>query len=100
MATKFKGGLVREYKQTQQEKAEQERLRREHHIQDSSVVVVEKNASVVNLLRIFGRVIQTIAAILLVVLAAIGILSLIYPGPRTEMRTLFQEIWNHITTLF
>lgn len=100
MATKFKGGFVQEYKQAQQEKAEQERLRRAHHIQDSSVVVVEKNTSVVSLLRILGRVIQTFAAILLVILAAIGILSLIYPAPRTEMIALFQEIWNHIITLF
>ena len=43
---KFRSGLVQEYKHAQQEKAEQERLRREHHINDSSVVVVEKDSSV------------------------------------------------------
>jgi hypothetical protein len=96
---KFKNGLVQEYKHTQHEKAEQERLRHEHNIKDSNVVVVEKDSSIISLIRIFGRVVQIAAAILLVILAAIGILSLIYPEPREAMLTLFHDMWNHIQSL-
>ena len=91
---KFRSGLVQEYKHAQQEKAEQERLRREHHISDSSVMVIEKDS-----IRICGRVMQIAAAILLVILAAIGILSLIYPEPRAAMLTLFQDMWHHVQSL-
>ena len=96
---KFKRGLVQEYKQTQEEKVNQERLRHEHGIQDSSVVVVERNTSFISLLRLIGRTIQVIASILLVTLAAIGALSLLYPAPRAEMMVLFSQIWDHLTTL-
>lgn len=96
---KFRSGLVQEYKHAQQEKAEQERLRREHHISDSSVMVIEKDSSVISLIRICGRVMQIAAAILLVILAAIGILSLIYPEPRAAMLTLFQDMWHHVKSL-
>lgn len=96
---KFKGGLVQDYKHTQQVKADQERLRHEYNIKDSSVVVVEKDSSIISLIRICGRAVQIVAAILLVILAAIGILSLVYPEPREAMLTLFQDMWNHVQSL-
>ena len=95
----FKSGLVQDYKHTQQVKADQERLRHEHNIKDSSVVVVEKDSSIISLIRICGRAVQIVAAILLVILAAIGILSLVYPEPREAMLTLFQDMWNHVQSL-
>ena len=96
---KFKSGLVQDYKHTQQVKVDQERLRHEHNIKDSSVVVVEKDSSIISLIRICGRAVQIVAAILLVILAAIGILSLVYPEPREAMLTLFQDMWNHVQSL-
>lgn len=92
MGNKFSRGLVKEYKAECEEARRQEKLRKEYNISDENIKVVEKKTTfkfVVNLLISFGKLLATIA---LLVLAAVGLTCLLYPAPRAEFLVIFDEV--------
>ncbi len=85
MANKYKTGLVREFNETRQKIAEENRIRKKYKITDENVVVVEKNNIFKFIVRIVLLTVKTAAWILLILLAAIGIICLIYPETRSAL---------------
>lgn len=85
-------GLVRQIKKEETEETKQKQLRDKHHVTETGVVVVEKNNMVKFLVKTVGIIIRTAAAICLIILAAIGLMTLLYP----DMRRTFFDICDQI----
>lgn len=99
MANKYKTGFVREYQQVRQQKEEEERIRQKHNITDENIRVVEKSNTLKFIIRILIMTVKTAAWIILIVLAAVGIISLIYPETRNALFTILFGIVDGTRTL-
>ena len=99
MANKFKKGFVAEYKNKKQQEAQENRIKQKHHIIDENVVVVEKSNTLKFIIRILVLFLKTAAWIILIVLAAVGILCLVYPETRWALFDILSGIRNGAETL-
>ena len=99
MANKFKKGFVAEYKNKKQQEAQENRIKQKHHIIDENVVVVEKSNTLKFIIRILVLFLKTAAWITLIILAAVGILCLIYPEPRAALFDVLSGIRAGTETL-
>ena len=99
MANKFKKGFVAEYKEKKQHEAEENRIKQKHHITDENVVVVEKSNTLKFIIRVLVLFLKTAAWITLIILAAVGILCLIYPETRTELFRILISIFEGTKTM-
>lgn len=96
---KYKKVLVSAAKEEQEKEKEQNRLREKHQVQDSSIVVVEKSNMVKFLIRNAAGLIRTMATILLFVLAALGLMALVYPEIRIELFQVLHRMILEFKTL-
>lgn len=92
MANRFKTGFVREFNEKQRQKAEEDKIRKKHNITDENVVVVEKTNLLKFIVRVLLLIIKTAAWILLIVLAAVGIICLLYPETRSALFSILTGI--------
>ena len=99
MANKFKKGFVAEYKEKKQHEAEENRIKQKHHITDENVVVVEKSNTLKFIIRVLVLFLKTAAWITLIILAAVGILCLIYPETRAELFRILISIFEGTKTM-
>ena len=99
MANKFKKGFVAEYKSKKQHEAQENRIKQKHHISDENVVVVEKSNTLKFIIRILVLFLKTAAWIILIILAAVGILCLIYPETRAALFDVLSGICTGTETL-
>lgn len=74
-------------------------MKKRHHIEDDRILIVEKSNMVKFLLRSMGRLIRTTAIIMLLALSAIGMASLLYPGPRRELAVIGIEMVHQLRGL-
>ena len=94
MANKFKKGFTAEYNQRIQQQTEENRIKEKHHITDKNVVIVEKTNTLKFIIRIMVLLFKTAAWITLIILAAVGILCLIYPETRTELFHILSGVFE------
>ena len=99
MANKFKKGFVAEYKNKKQQEAQENRIKQKHHIIDENVVVVEKSNTLKFIIRILVLFLKTAVWITLIILAAVGILCLVYPETRWALFDILSGIRNGTETL-
>ena len=96
----FRNGFVREVQEEKKREEEQRRLHEIHGIQDENLIVVEKNNMLKFLIRTVGRIVRFVATVAIFVLAAVGMLALIYPEVRGELflvlGTIFEDAQNMI----
>ena len=59
-------------------------------------MIVEKNNMIKFFIRVIGGVIRIAATIIILLLAAIGLLTLLYPEIRVELVAVLQDIYNQI----
>ena len=97
MANKFKKGFVSEYKNKKQQEAQENRIKQKHHITDENVV--EKSNTLKFIIRILVLFLKTAAWITLIILAAVGILCLVYPETRWALFDILSGIRNGTETL-
>lgn len=97
--SKFKEGFAREAKKAIEQEKEQKRLHEKHGISDPDTVVVEKANMTKFLIRCIGRGIRVAATIIVFVLAAIGLMTILYPAIRAEFLTVFNEILYQVRTM-
>lgn len=71
---------------------EQNRLHEKHEEIDRDKVIVEKSTTVRSILEFTRISIKTIAGIALIIFAAIGIITLIYPGVRAEFISVLKNM--------
>lgn len=91
--------LADRLKEEAEQEAEQIKLRKKHNITQDDILIVEKSNVYKFTVKLLISIIKTIAAILLIVLAAIGLTTIIYPNIREEFFVVFYEIWNQFLTL-
>ncbi len=63
-------------------------------------VIVEKTNTVKFLLSFIANIIKVTSEILLVILASIGIISLLYKEPREDLIIIFNDIYKAILSMF
>lgn len=93
---KFKNTLVTAVKTEEAEKKEQKRLHEKHHVEDQTVKIVEKDNFVKFTIRTLAGIFRYIAAVVLFVLATIGVMSLLYPNVRAELFVVAGQLWTEL----
>lgn len=89
---KFKTGFAKEAKETLRQEEEQKHLHEKHGIEDQNTVVIEKSNMTKFLIRCVGKIFRIAAAAMVFILAAIGLLALIYPEIRSEVLQVLQSV--------
>lgn len=77
----------------QKVKEEQRKLHKKYKDIESDVVIKEKG-------NLIEYILRTVANIVLAILAAIGLLAIIYDSPRMELINVIKETINQIITMF
>lgn len=77
----------------QKAKEEQKKLHKKYKEVDSDIVIKEKG-------NLIEYIIRTTANVALAILAAIGILAIIYKEPRMELVSVIKETINQIIGMF
>ena len=93
MANKFKKGFVKEFNENRQQELEEIKIRQKHNISDEKVVVIERSNTVKFMFKVLLNGIKTAAWITLIILAAVGIMCLVYPETRTDFFKILHEIF-------
>lgn len=94
---KFQRGFVEEYEEQLKEEEEQQVLREKYDVESDKTVNIVKLSPWQFLITTVGSICRKLAAIVVLIFFAIGLLSILYPKPRADMIILFQEILNEIT---
>lgn len=97
--TKFKEGFVREAKKSIRQEKEQKRLHEKHDISDPDTVIVEKSNMVKFLIRCLSWILRIAATFIMFVLAAAGLITLLYPDVRSEFLIVFTTIVDEIRSM-
>lgn len=92
----IKKGLIQEYEEQLQEEVNQEKLREKYNIPDENIKVVEQKTTLKFLIRTAGILVRTIFGAALIVLAAAGLITIIYPEPRAELFSVLLNAWKQI----
>lgn len=95
---KFKNQMVEQIKQEEREKEHQEILKERYDIEED-VVVVEKNNTIKFLLKTVLGGARLIIAILVFILALIGLTALIYPDSRSLLIRQGLQVWQEFLRL-
>lgn len=96
---KFKKGFVTGVKKERAYEEKQDSLHEKHHITDKKIVVVEKDNMTKFTIRSIAKLVRLAATIVLCILAAIGLLTLIYPELRSGLLLVIIQIYSDARTL-
>lgn len=75
--SRIKRSLVSQIKEQQEFEKQQKELKRKHRIDEKNVIVVEKSNMTKFLIRTIGNVVRISATILILILASIGLTTLL-----------------------
>jgi len=78
---------------------EQQKLRRKYKIHEDGTILIKKRRMIEILLNTGAATIRVGATIILCSLAAIGLTSLLYVGPRTELLIIMQEVIEQLHSM-
>lgn len=84
-------GLEKEKQEKEAFEKEQTQLHRKHKVKDENVIVVEKSNMTKFTVKLAVRFIKLAATICLLVLAVIGLTTLIYPETRQAFTGIFMQ---------
>lgn len=92
--SKFQSGFVSKIEEKKIFEEKQNDLKEKYNIDAQNVIIVEKNHVVKFFVKVMISFIKTVATISILVLAAIGLLTVVYPevrNPFVELLVSFQE---------
>lgn len=92
---KFKHGIVQDIEERREFEKEQASLKAKHHI-ETDKVIVEKSNMVKFTVKTLSGLVKTGASILLCGLALLGLMALVYPGPRQEMAGILLSVYQQL----
>lgn len=92
--------FIEAYEEEEAKKQEQKRLHTKHDIEDENVIIVEKSNMVKFSVKSLGVVLRSSATIILLCLAAIGLLCIVYPETRRPFQEVVAQIFNQLTQYF
>ncbi len=96
---KYKTGLMAEIREENEFAALQQSLKKKHHIDDEDVIIVEKKSLGKFLIRLFLSGVKLTATTALILMAAAGILTLVYPDTRSEFFNVLLNIFSETRNL-
>ncbi len=80
-------------------KENQEKLHTKHKDIPEDKIIIEKSNTFKFILSFIASIVKITAEILLVILASIGIISLIYKEPRQDLIIIFEDIYQTILSM-
>ncbi len=92
--------FIEAYEEEEAKKQEQKRLHTKHDIEDEDVIIVEKSNMVKFSVKSLGVVIRSSATMILLCLAAIGLLCIVYPETRHPLQEVVVQIFKQLTQYF
>ena len=95
---KFKKKLVGDIKEAHQDRANQEKLRHKYHI-SKNYVVVEKSNTFKFTISLLLQLIKFLASAIILILAIIGLYTLIYPEIRDPFFKIIYNTFLQIKTM-
>lgn len=99
--SKFKKSLVSKIQEQRVEEKKQSELKTKHGIETSeNVVVVEKSNIIKFLISTGGMLLRRAAQIVILILATIGLMTVIYPELRVPFLKLIQFIKMEVISFF
>lgn len=96
---KFQSSLVKEIESQREFDSQQSKLKEKHNIADEHIVVVEKDNMSKFMVRTVGNLVRLAATVVLLVLATIGLLTLVYPELRTPFIDVMQSLMQQFRGL-
>ena len=99
MANTFKPTLNAKASTFIQQEERQDLLHRRYKNIDKEVVIVEETP-LKTLLQSFGTVIRVLAMVVGVLLAAVGIIALVFESPRNDLIDLFHGLLDEVHAMF
>ena len=97
--TKLRKGIVEEIKKEKEFAESQEHLKNKYGIQEQEVVVVEKNNIYKFTVKTVIALIKWIASAILLALAAIGLMTLVYPVIRESFLQVLKDLYMQLQML-
>ena len=98
--SRIKRSLVSQIKDQQEFEKQQNELKRKHRIEEKNVIVIEKSNMTKFLIRTIGNVVRISTTILILLLASIGLTTLLYPQTRNELLIIINQIINQLVSFF
>ena len=96
---KFKKGLVKDIQKEKEFEKEQQNLKEKYSLDVSDdVVVVEKTNAYKFTVKMLVNAVKALATICLLVLATIGLITLIYPNSRNAFFDIMSSIYRELST--
>lgn len=93
--------LLEAYEKEKEQEAEQKKLKEKHNLDvDDNVIVVEKNNMVKFFIRLAIKLVKLCFTLILIYLAFVGLVALVYPAPRAELKDIFTQTIEQLTNLF
>ena len=90
---KIKSGLYKDYNQ---DTKDQERLREKYKEPDEKIRIVEKPMVGKFIARLIGDIVRIVCQVALIVLAAVGMIALLYPPTRADLILIANDILRQI----
>lgn len=88
---RYKNRLGVKIAQIQAQEAEQRHLRKKYKVLEDGVIEVKKKRLLEIVLGAGAGIVRTVVRIILLVLATVGLIALLYVGPRNELELIFRE---------
>lgn len=96
---KFKKGLVKDIQKEKEFEKEQQNLKEKYSLDVSDdVVVIEKTNAYKFTVKMLVNAVKALATICLLVLATIGLITLIYPNSRNAFFDIMSSIYRELST--
>lgn len=96
---KYKKKLVEEIIREKNEKRKQDQLREKYHVEEENIMVVETTNVYKFTMNLIASLVRIICSIFIFILAALGLLALIYPAPRIALYDVLMGILNQFNFL-
>lgn len=99
---KFNSVLQLKVDELEEQKKEDNELRKKYGITDGKTVGVNihKDSILISIFKIFVEIIRFIASLFILILASIGLIALIHPNSRDILFQIYQETINQLITFF
>ncbi len=98
--SKFQNGFVSKIEEKKIFEEKQNDLKEKYNINAQDVIIVEKNNVVKFFVKVMISFIKTVATISILVLAAIGLLTVVYPEVRNPFVELLVSFREQIVSYF
>ena len=91
--SKYKKGIVEDIKKEQIFEESQQQLKDKYKMTGEKVVIVEKNNFLKYLVKYNVSFVKLVVTIAILILATLGVLTLVYPNSRHELLLVLEDIY-------